>query len=83
MNLESQEKAIELLYKAIPYPTQVKDLDLSDKGYVFFTWRSQRLRLCVRTSDVMECDGGALSGSDVCILLRRLIEIEFITMRTK
>jgi len=69
-----QSKIIEVLINALPYPNQIKDIDLiSEKDSVRFTWRSARYRVNTDLF-VEEVKGGCLAGSDAAILIRRCLE---------
>lgn len=65
-------KIIELLIRAIPYPDQMRDLDIAT-NYVEFTWRGTRYRV-TEFYGVDEVGDGVLIGSDSAILIRALID---------
>jgi len=70
----SQAQIIELLINALPYPNQIKDIDLiSEKDSVRFTWRSARYRVNTNVF-VEEVKGGCLASSDAAILICRCLE---------
>jgi len=70
----SQAQIIELLINALPYPNQIKDIDLvSEEDAVRFTWRSSRYRVSLDLF-VEEVNAGCLAGSDSAILIRRGLE---------
>lgn len=78
MTIESQGKAVEFLINALPYPNQIKDIDLSYTHAVYFTWRSGRYKIELQTGSVDMVEGQMLIGNDTSMLIRRLIELEVI-----
>jgi hypothetical protein len=78
MMIESQGKAVEFLINALPYPNQIKDIDLSYDPAVYFTWRSGRYKIELQTGSVDMVEGQMLIGNDTSMLIRRLIELEVI-----
>lgn len=70
----TQAQIIELLINALPYPNQIKDIDIiSEEDAVRFTWRSSKYRvsnaLCTEQA-YNEC----LITSDTAILIRRCLD---------
>lgn len=78
MEIKSQSAAIEYLISSIPYPNQIRDIDLSYAPAVYFTWRSGRYKVELSTGSVDRVEGQCLIGDDLSILMRRLLEIETI-----
>lgn len=69
----THSKIIELLIKALPYPDQIKDIDISsESGAVRFTWRGNRFRVDGELY-TNEANEGFLIGSDLAILLRQCL----------
>lgn len=64
-------KLIELIIIALPYPFQMRDIDIG-ADYVRFTWRGARYHVTER--GVEEVGDGVLIGSDRAILMRALID---------
>lgn len=64
-------KIIELLIRAIPYPDQIREIEVAT-NFVEFTWRSARYRV-TETLGVDEVGDGVLVGSDRAILMRTCI----------
>lgn len=61
------------IMKNIPYPNQVKDIDLdSISTAIFFTWRGSKYRYSLGGS-IEEHKDGLLVGSDICIVMRELL----------
>jgi len=77
MEIKSKEQALELVIKAIPYPEQVSDWDLSSETTaIYFTWRkTNRFRFNYPYMSVDEVGNGVLIGSDISILLRKLLQL--------
>jgi hypothetical protein len=64
---------LEVVLRAIPFPNQVRDLDLArEPDALRFTWRGTRFRVS-DTLHVEESDGRFLSGSDLATLLGALL----------
>jgi len=75
VNKWTKGKIVELIVKALPYPSQIKDFDLDgDENAVRFTWRFSRYRVGCYVGMVEEVEGSMLSGSDNAILLERLLD---------
>lgn len=68
----NQATLIELLIAALPYPEQIKNIDLEQKTQVRFDWRGNRYRV---TTDlgVDEVHGRTLHGTDGAMLMRELL----------
>lgn len=66
---------IELIYNAMPYPRQIKDLEIRDEN-VYFTWRSGRFRVEEGSLSVTSLEDGILVGDNQSILIERLLKIE-------
>ena len=56
----------------IPYPTQVKNLEI-EENCIRFTWRDNNFRAS-NNGFVEEAKDGMLIGSDVSILMQRIIK---------
>jgi len=67
------EELLELVITSLPYPEQIKDIDVSEPDAIRFTWRGDRFRVS-NTTHVEQVDRGCLCGSNIAILLRRLID---------
>ena len=70
--LERNTKLLEQIIQALPYSSQIIDIDLSCLGEVRFTWRTQRFRV-TESLMVEEVQGCLLSGSNIAILLESLL----------
>lgn len=71
--MHTQAQIIELLINALPYPNQIKDIDMSSEAEaVRFTWRGIRYRVDGKLN-TDEVDKGCLVGSDLAILLRQCL----------
>jgi hypothetical protein len=77
----NQEQLIELIYRAIPYSNQIRNIDLSEFEVVRFTWRRTRFRVST-TLHVDEVDSPFLRGSNISLLMRTLLQKEQMTADT-
>ncbi len=64
---------IEILIRALPYSSQIKNIDVSDANMVTFTWRGTDY-VYSNVGFIEERSGGLLMGSDKSILIDKLIE---------
>ncbi|MEN6623635.1 MAG: hypothetical protein ABFD50_19075 [Smithella sp.] len=80
MNITSKGMAIELLNRALPYPEQMKDIDLNQKDAVYFTWRGERFKLEFYACAVWKSSGCIIEGTPATLLMERLIKRELISM---
>jgi len=76
MKIQTTGKAIELLNRALPYPEQMKNIDLSNQNCVCFDWRGSRYKLDMETCGVMLSKGQFLEGDNSSLLMERLIKKE-------
>lgn len=63
---------LNLVIKTLPYPDQIKDVDMSMTDQLRFTWRGDRFRV----SDALfveEVDSKFLVGSNTSLLLQRML----------
>ena len=68
------EDLIELAVKALPYPDQIRDWDLStEDSAVRFTWRDTRFRVSTNLF-VEEVTPPVLRGSNISIILEALLK---------
>lgn len=75
MFFETKEKAIEAIVNALPYPQHISDWDLSIENEIRFTWRKDnRFRLDLQSGRVEEVGDGVLIGSDISILVTKLLK---------
>lgn len=80
MEFSSQGQVLEVLLNAVPYPNQIKNIDLSYDKAVYFTWRSSRFKVELSTGSVDVSEGQMLIGNDVAILLRELMQRTLINL---
>jgi len=80
MLIKTKEKGIELLYRSMPYPDQIRNLDLTKNDAIYFGWRSSRYRLDLQFCSVMQSDGIMLKGDDCSILLERCLKNQLGTI---
>jgi hypothetical protein len=71
--LKTAEDGVWLLRNALPFPTQITDIDTSKTGSVYFRWRSQRYKLGLAGCFVERSDGCILTGDDCSILMGTLL----------
>jgi len=65
-------KIIELVYRAIPYSDQIRELEI-DTNAIYFIWRGAKYKV---SSSLMigEIEGGMVIKSDKAILMEQLIK---------
>ena len=71
------EHVIEIIYAAIPYSNQITDLELMESS-LRFTWRKEKRFRVSQNLGVEEVGDGILIGSDITILMERLLKLEGI-----
>ena len=76
MIIETKGKAIELLNIALPYPEQMKDIDLDKDGAIYFTWRNSMYKLDMLYCRCDEVDGAFLKGTDAAILMTQCLKAQ-------
>ena len=73
-----QEKAVEILFKAFPYPEQIVELDMSEKGEIYFTWREERFKFSYTNMPfVWSVRGTMLHGDNISILAQELLTKQY------
>jgi hypothetical protein len=72
----SKGAAMEVLNRALPYPEQMKEIDLEKDGAIYFTWRGDRYKFEFGTCMVMKSCGCTLEGTSASLLMERLIKRE-------
>lgn len=65
---------IELVYSAMPYPSQIKNLQIRNES-VCFTWRGDKFEVTSNLTTMMSEDG-ILTGDNQAILIERLLKNE-------
>lgn len=69
-----QGKLIEIVLAGIPYPEQIKNIDIdTESEAIRFTWRGVRYRVS-GSGFVEEIGDGVLIGSDRAILMRHILQ---------
>ena len=74
--MNEKEALIEKVVRAVPYPAQITEWDISsEEGAIRFTWRRLRVRVTINlvVDEVKDC---FLAGSDAAILLEALLKKE-------
>lgn len=66
-------KRLETVLKGLPYPNQMKDIDMSEENAIRFTWRQVRFRVA-HDFNVEEVEGRFLAGGNLSILLEALLK---------
>ncbi len=73
--MKTAGEAIELLIKTVPYPEHITNLEISGENTIRFTWRtSNRFRFDFKNMLIEEVDGCMLAGSNIAILLEKLLK---------
>jgi hypothetical protein len=70
----TKDQLIELLFKSVPYPNQIKNIDTATEDAVYFTWRSSRYKATCNPLSVMKLDVGCLVGDDASILMTQCLK---------
>jgi hypothetical protein len=74
-------RTLELVLKAVPYPHLITDIDLHTQSDVLrFSWRGARYRVGLHL-DCEEIQHGCLAGSDLAILMRRVLQLTDTALR--
>lgn len=76
MLISNKAKGIELLTRSLPYPEQIKNIDLDRENAIFFDWRSQRYKLDLQFCRVERSAGMVLEGDDCSILMTQCLKRE-------
>lgn len=76
MEIKSIGTALDLLLKSLPYPEQVKDLEIKNDKAIYFTWRSCRYKFELSPVMVMVVvsNGCVLEGRDSSLLIEHFIK---------
>lgn len=74
MKIDTKGKGMELLLKSLPYPEQIKDIDLDKENAIYFSWRSQRYRLDLEICRVDRSNDSVLEGDDASLLMTQLLK---------
>jgi len=67
-----QEKVIEIIYQAIPYSEQIRNLCLEESNAVRFQWRGNVYRVD-EFLHTMTVKDGFLNGNDLAILMETIL----------
>lgn len=71
--MRTQSQIIELLISALPYPNQIKNIELSHRSTeVRFEWRGHKFSV-TESLHVNEIEDSCLVGNDLSILLRQCL----------
>ena len=75
----TKDKAVELIYKAIPYSNHITKLDTtSEEKAIRFTWRGDRFRFIIDYMSVEEVGNGILMGSNMAILMGSILKSAYV-----
>lgn len=74
MLVEKKESLVEIITKAMPYSNQIEQWDFSEDCAVRFFWRGNKFRVS-NNLGVETVGNGVLIGSDISILLEKLIKL--------
>jgi len=77
MLIKTKGKGIELLNRALPYPEQMKNIDLDKENAIYFDWRSSRYKLDLQFCRIDKSNGCILEGTDSAILMTQLLKAQF------
>ena len=80
MLITTKGKGIELLNRALPYPEQMKNIDLDEENAIYFNWRSSRYKLDLQFCRIDRTNGGILEANDCAILMTQLLKAQLGTV---
>jgi len=80
MLIATKGKGIELLNRALPYPEQMKDIDLDKENAIYFTWRSSKYKLDLSYCRIDMVNGCMLEGNDAAILMTQCLKAQLGTI---
>jgi hypothetical protein len=80
MLITTKGKGIELLNRALPYPEQMKNIDLDKENAIYFDWRSKRYKLDLQFCRVERSNGCILEVDDSSILMTRCLKAQLGTI---
>ena len=78
MIIETIGKAMELLNRALPYPEQIKNIDLEKEDAIYFDWRSSRYKLDLEFCQVEKSNKYVTQGDNCSILMTELLKKQLI-----
>ena len=74
----TKEELLMAIYKCLPYPEQISDLDFStDNDAIRLTWRKKNKFRISTNGHVEEVSDGILIVSDISIMFRELIKRQY------
>ena len=71
----SKGDGIELLYNAIPYPNQIKKINLDNPNHIYFDWRGNSYKFDLENRTVNEISGKIMLGSNLAMLMTQCIKL--------
>jgi hypothetical protein len=80
MIITTKGKGIELLNRALPYPEQMKNIDLDKENSIYFDWRSQRYKFDLQFCRVEKSNGCILESDDTSILMTQCLKAQLLTI---
>lgn len=80
MLIKTKGKGIELLNRALPYPEQMKNIDLDIENAIYFDWRSSRYKLDLQFCRIDRSNGCILESNDSAILMTQLLKAQLGTI---
>ena len=80
MIIKTKGKGIELLNRSLPYPKQMKNIDLDKENAIYFDWRSSRYKFDLRFCIIYRSNAGILEGNDSAILMTQLLKAQLVTI---
>lgn len=76
MLIDTQAKGVELLYRSLPYPEQIKNIDFSKTSSIRFTWRGERYKFDLEYCTIELVKNGMLLGDNASLLMTQCIEFQ-------
>ena len=76
----SNDVLMELIIKAMPYSEQIKEIELTKEGVVYFTWRDDKFKVSGETGSIFVCTihGICGHGDNISIILEALLKKQYI-----
>ena len=78
MDIKSKGAAIELLYSAIPYSNQIKNIDMDSKpDEIYFNWRGAVYKFAYKYGRISLIKDGCEIGDDCSIALTQCVKLAY------
>jgi hypothetical protein len=75
IKIETQDQAVELLKRSLPYPEQIQNIDRSVANCIYFKWRSASYQFNFKFPRVDKIEGIFARGDDASMLMNHCIKL--------